>query len=463
MLYISFDSKYFEHPKLAPNKASLQCGRFRQVGKCTGRSMMYVGSLEAWMVTTRFPRGECLSESSCKTSSFLIKASRSDERLPLSFAQQRLWFLAQMEGVSEAYYEFCGLRLKGDLDAAALRRALDRIVVRHEVLRTTFAFIDGEPTQRIAAVEDSRFHLIEHDLRRHIDAQAEIARLAAQEAGASFDLEHGPLIRGRLIRLGEDEHALLMTMHHIVSDGWSMGVLVNELSALYGAFLRGEEDPLPELEIQYADYALWQRQWIEGEILQKQAEYWKTALAGVPALLELPADHPRPAQQDYTGAFAGLQLDEQLTAGLKELSRRHGTTLYMTLLAGWAALLARLSGQQDVVIGTPAANRGRAEIEKLIGFFVNTRALRLDLSGSPTVSQLLDQAKTQALAAQQHQDIPFEQVVELANPVRSLSHSPLFQVMFSWQNNEQGSLDLPGLQLLPLQSSPHRIAKFDLN
>ena len=219
---------------------------------------------------------------------------------------------------------------------------------------------------------------------------------------------------------------------------------------------------MPELEIQYADYALWQRQWMDGEILRRQAAYWKNTLAGAPELLELPGDHVRPAQKEYAGAFAGLQLDEQLTAGLKGLSRRHGTTLFMTLLAGWAVLLARLSGQQDVVVGTPTANRGRAEIENLIGFFVNTLAVRLDLSGSPTVSELLEQAREQALAAQHHQDIPFEQVVELANPVRSLAHSPLFQVMFAWQNNEQGAFELPGLELRSLGSSPHRMAKFDL-
>ena len=219
---------------------------------------------------------------------------------------------------------------------------------------------------------------------------------------------------------------------------------------------------MPELEIQYADYAVWQRQWIEGEILQQQAAYWKTTLAGAPALLELPTDHTRPVQQDFAGGFVELVLDEQLTAGLKDLSRRHGTTLYMTLLAGWAILLARLSGQQDVVIGSPVANRGRAEIENLIGFFLNTLVLRLDLSGSPSVSELLEQTKAQSLAAQRHQDIPFEQVVELAQPVRSLAHSPLFQVMFAWQNATEARLELPGLEAQPLPSASYRVAKFDL-
>ncbi len=391
----------------------------------------------------------------------IMPAQRSG-RLPLSFAQQRLWFLAQMEGGSAAYHIPFGLHLKGDLNRTALGRALDRIVVRHEVLRTTFAFHDGEPVQEIGAVEQSSFGLIEHDLRGHNDVAAELAAISELEAGAPFDLAAGPLIRGRLIRLAEDEHVLLVTMHHIVSDGWSMGVLVSELKALYGAFLRGEADPLPELEIQYADYAVWQRQWIEGEILQQQAAYWKTTLAGAPALLELPTDHTRPVQQDFAGGFVELVLDEQLTAGLKDLSRRHGTTLYMTLLAGWAILLARLSGQQDVVIGSPVANRGRAEIENLIGFFVNTLVLRLDLSGSPSVSELLQQTKAQSLAVQRHQDIPFEQVVELVQPVRSLAHSPLFQVMFAWQNATDARLELPGLEVQPLASASYRVAKFDM-
>ena len=237
----------------------------------------------------------------------LIAATGRGERLPLSFAQQRLWFLAQMDGVSETYHIPFGLRLKGDLNRTALRQSLDRILARHEALRTTFVFVEEQPVQRIGDGEASCFLLIEHDLREHGDAQAELARLVSWEAGAPFDLEAGPLIRGRLIRLAEDEHALLITMHHIVSDGWSMGLLLDELGKLYSAFLRGQDDPLPPLGIQYADYALWQRQWIEGEILQRQAAYWKTALAGVPALLELPADHPRPAQQDHAGASAELR------------------------------------------------------------------------------------------------------------------------------------------------------------
>src|ERR1700722_19212322 len=366
-----------------------------------------------------------------------------------------------MGGVSEAYHISFGLYLHGELDHGAFRRALDRILARHEALRTTFVVMDGGPVQRISS-RDSCFSLLEHDLRQHMDPLAELDCLVTQEATASFDLEAGPLIRGRLVRLAEDQHAVLITMHHIVSDGWSMGVLTHELSALYRSFLQGQADPLAEPTLQYADYAIWQREWIEGEVLQQQADYWKTTLAAAPALLEVPLDHARPAEQDYTGAFAGLVLEEELTAALKAFSKRHGTTLFMTLLAGWAALLTRLSGQQDVVIGTPVANRGHSEIEGLIGFFVITLPLRLDLSGSLTVSELLDRVKAQTLAAQQHQDIPFEQVVELARPVRSLAHSPLFQAMFVWQHASQNTLELPGLEIRALPFLPPVVSKFDL-
>ncbi|HEU0077398.1 MAG TPA: condensation domain-containing protein, partial [Longimicrobiaceae bacterium] len=320
--------------------------------------------------------------------------------LPLSFAQQRLWFLEQMGGVGNAYHLPWRLRLRGELDAGALRRALERIVARHEALRTTFGEADGQPVQRIAPAEESPFHLVEHDLGGHPEAGAELRRLMAEEAGAPFDLERGPLIRGRLARMAADDHVLLVAMHHIVSDGWSMGVLDRELGVLYASFQRGESDPLPPLPVQYADYAAWQRRWVDGEVLHEQAEYWRRTLSGAPELLELPTDHPRPAQMDHAGASLGIELDEELTAGLKELSRRHGTTLFMTLLAGWAVVLSRLSGRDDLVIGTPTANRGRREIEGLIGFFVNTLALRVELSGSPSVAELLARVKARALEAQ---------------------------------------------------------------
>jgi hypothetical protein len=360
-----------------------------------------------------------------KTSKFApITVAKKRENLPLSYAQQGLWFLAQMEGGSQAYHVPLGLQLCGRLDVAALRRALDRIVARHEVLRTIFGMVDGQPVQRIVATEESRFHLLEQDLRQNPDALGELERVKREEAGAEFDLQAGPMIRGRLLRVAEEEYGLLITMHHIVSDAWSMEILFKELSVLYGTYVKGEEDELPELAIQYADYAVWQRKWMEGEVLQQQAEYWRKNLEGAPELLEVPADRVRPARQVYSGATLRVQLREDLMEGLKELSARQGTTLYMTLLAAWAVLLGRLSEEQDVVIGTPVANRGRVEIEGLVGFFVNMLAVRVDLSGRPTVAEMLQRVKRQALTAQQHQDIPFEQVVELVQPVRSLAHSP---------------------------------------
>jgi amino acid adenylation domain-containing protein len=390
----------------------------------------------------------------------IVPASRL-EALPLSFAQQRLWFLAQLdERAGAAYAMPGGVRLKGSLDVAALQAAMNHIVTRHEALRTCFGLIDGAPTQVIGPPDVGPM-LLQVDLSGHSDAEAELARLAAEEGRAPFDLAHGPLIRVRLIRLADDDHVLLVTMHHIVSDGWSMGVLVNEFSALYAAFSQGQPDPLPALPIQYADYAVWQRRWITGEVLQRQLDFWRNHLSGAPALLELPTDRPRPAVQDYAGASFGFELDTELTANLKALSQRHGTTLFMTLLASWAALLARLSGQSDVVIGTPVANRHRAEIEPLIGFFVNTQALRIELSGALSVAELLAQVRATALAAQDHQDVPFEQVVEALSPVRSMAHSPVFQVMFAWQNTPAAALDLPGLQLEPVSASSTTV-KFDL-
>ena len=390
-----------------------------------------------------------------------IPAVDRTKPIPLSFAQQRLWFLAQLEGASEAYHVPLNLTLTGRLDREALRRALDRIVDRHEALRTTFEAIGGEPVQRIAAAETG-FALIEHDLRGRSDITDELKRLAEEEAAAPFDLSGGPLIRGRLVQEAAQEHTLLITMHHIVSDGWSMAVFMDELKTLYTAFLNGEANPLPSLPVQYAEFAAWERAALaNSEMAEQQAAYWKKALAGAPALLELPADRPRPAQQDYAGAMAEVDLDAELTRRLRDLSKRHGVTLYVTFLAAWAALMGRLSGQEDVVIGSPAANRGRAEFEPLIGFFVNTLPMRIDLSGDLTVGELLARVKKQALAAQQHQDLPFEQVVEAVQPQRSLAYSPLFQVMFAWQNTPRAAFELPGLRVASI-AVPHATAQFDL-
>ncbi|MET3498371.1 amino acid adenylation domain-containing protein, partial [Variovorax boronicumulans] len=383
--------------------------------------------------------------------------------LPLSFAQQRLWFLAQMdERASAAYHIPGGVRLSGALERGALQRALDTIVARHEVLRTGFVRQDDGSTVQVIAPEDVGLPLLHVDLTGSADADTETTRNAEEEAATLFDLAQGPLIRARLLKLAEREHVLLVTMHHLVSDGWSMGLLVRELGSLYGAYVQGHEDPLSPLAIQYADYAAWQRQWISGQRLQQQLAYWRSHLEGAPALLELPTDHARPAVQDFTGASIGFELDRADSAALQALAARHGATLHMVLLAAWAALLVRLSGQADVVIGTPVANRTRAEVESVIGPFVNTLALRVDLSGHPTVAQLVEQVKASALGAQAHQDVPFEQVIEALNPERSLAHSALFQVMFAWQNMPGGALELPGLALQGFGVRSNTV-KFDLD
>ncbi|MBX8484721.1 non-ribosomal peptide synthetase [Pseudomonas cichorii] len=391
-----------------------------------------------------------------------ITLADRDADLPMSFAQQRLWFLAQMEGASEAYHMPAGLRLRGVLDASVLQNALDRVVERHEALRTRFVPHASQQAVQVIDAENIGFTLKRIDLSGQADAKLQMQTLAHEEALAPFDLERGPLVRGTLIRLGETEHVLLVTLHHIISDGWSIGVLTREVAALYDALRQGHADPLPPLTLQYADYAAWQRRWLTGEVLEKQSRYWKETLADAPALLTLPTDRPRPAEQSYSGASLPVTFDEDLTQALKALSQRHGATLYMTVMSAWAALLSRLSGQDDVVIGSPMANRTRAEVEPLIGFFVNTLAIRIDTSDQPDVSALLARVKAQTLAAQRHQDLPFEQVVEIVNPFRSLSHTPIFQAMLSWQDAGVGQAALGELLLEDL-GLLNDIAKFDLS
>jgi amino acid adenylation domain-containing protein len=382
----------------------------------------------------------------------------------LSFAQQRLWFIAQLEGASATYNIPRGFHLSGRLNHSALKSALDTSVARHEVLRTSFVLRDGEPSQVIGPA-DVGFHLLEQDLSSlaDVERQAMIRQVSEGEARQPFDLARGPLIRGQLLCLAQDEYILLVTQHHIISDGWSIGVLVREVSALYTAFSQGLPDPLPRLGIQYADYAAWQRDRLQGEVLQGQVDFWKGHLTGAPELLELPVDRPRPSMQSYAGSSVDVALSKELTVGLHQLAQRHGTTLFTVLLTSWSVLLSKLSGQSEVVIGTLVPNRQRSEIEALIGLFVNTLALRVRLEGNPGVSELLAQIKESTVDAYAHQDIPFEQVVEALQPPRSLSHSPIFQAMLALNNTPDGiEVSLPGLTVCELEQT--RIAAhFDLS
>ncbi|PPQ13751.1 non-ribosomal peptide synthetase, partial [Bradyrhizobium sp. AC87j1] len=400
-----------------------------------------------------------LSRSGAQDLPAIVPVSR-EAPLVLSFAQQRLWFLAQLDQSSTNYHIPLGWRLKGGLDRSAWQRSLDRVLARHEALRSVFVAPEGKPWVELLP-EDAGLPVVEQDLRDRPDADEALLGLCREEARTPFDLARGPLIRGRLIRISDEEHVLLLTQHHIVSDGWSLGVLVHELSQLYRAFVAGEGDPLPPLAIQYPDYAAWQRQWLSGERLQSQAQYWRNNLSGAPARLALPTDRSRPAEQSFAGASVTVVIDAELTRDLKRLSRQHDTTLFMTVLAAWAALLSRLSGQDDLMIGVPSANRGRREVEELIGCFVNTLALRLDLSGEPSVAELLARTRRTALGAQEHQDLPFEQVVEIVQPPRRLDHTPLFQVMLAWQNDAAGTFDLPGLRVEAAADGFDQV-KFDL-
>jgi amino acid adenylation domain-containing protein len=384
-----------------------------------------------------------------------------EQALPLSFAQRRLWFLDQLEPGNPIYNMPAAVCLCGTLNLAALERALNEVVRRHESLRTIYQMSEGEPFQIILPEQPLAIHLINVDELPETDRQAEVQRLATIEARKCFDMARGPLLRTTALRLGSEEHVLLLTMHHIISDGWSIGVLVREVAALYAAFLEGEVSPLPELLVQYADYAVWQREWLQGAALDEQLAYWREQLGPGLPILELPTDRPRPRVQTFQGASLTFELSRSLTDELKALSRRSGVTLFMTLLAAFQVLLARYTGQEEVAVGTPIANRRRKEIENLIGFFVNTLVLRTDLSGNPGFRRLLGRVREVCLGGYAHQDLPFEKLVEELQPARDLSLTPLFQVLFVLQNAPQEELALPGLALhyLEIQTGT---AKFDL-
>ena len=388
-----------------------------------------------------------------------IEAMPRGAALPLSFAQQRLWFLTQLEGLSETYHIPLALSLRGELDLPAWRQSLDALYARHEALRSRFVTVEGQPQAHILPAD--ALPLTVHDLRGRQDAQSQARKLAQRLTEAPFDLTQGPLVRAALIRLADEEHLFLLTCHHIISDGWSTGILLRELGALYGALRRGDADPLPPLTLQYPDYAAWQRRYLTPERLAAQAQYWRETLIGAPALLTLPTDRPRPTVQSFSGGEVPIAIDAELTQALRQFSRQHGGTLFMTVLAAWSLVLARMAGQQELVIGTPEANRGRLETESLVGFFVSTLALRIDLRDDPDLPTLIARIRHTVLTAQENRDLPFEQVVELVNPPRHLGYTPLFQVMLAWQDGSVRDISLPGLQAESAELG-YQIAKYDL-
>jgi amino acid adenylation domain-containing protein len=369
---------------------------------------------------------------------------------PLSYSQQRLWFLNQLEPASTLYNMPAAIKLKGRLDLPALARTFNEVVRRHEVLRTRFADVDGAPVQIIAPTLDVPLPLADLSGLDDTERQVQVQAALAYQSHTPFDLAAGPLVRTGVIRLAADEHLLLFNMHHIVSDGWSIGVLISEVTAIYGAYVEGRTSPLAELPIQYSDFAEWQRSYLSGDVLARQLSYWHEQLDGAPALLTLPTDRPRPAVQSPRGGSATFAMPQHLAKGLHTLSKQHNATLFMTLTAAFGLLLSRYAGQSDVCIGTPIANRNRTELESMIGLFINTLVLRVRLAAASSFAELLEQARDTALGAYAHQDVPFEYLLDELQVTRNTSHSPLFQAMIVLQNAPDGELTLPGLSLQPL-------------
>jgi amino acid adenylation domain-containing protein len=380
-------------------------------------------------------------------------------QLPLSFGQQRLWFLDQLEPGNPAYNGLGAVRLVGDLDLQALEQALNDLQRRHEVLRTVITEEEGRPWQVVQPA--LRWRLPVEDLSGDPRPDEALQLLARKEAHAPFDLERGPVWRARLVRLGPREHVLLTVTHHIASDGWSVGVMIREIGALYTAALKGERAALPALPIQYADYAHWQHEWLESAALEASLGFWKRQLAGSPSGLDLPADRPRPAVQSFHGAREWWVIPRDLLERVRKLGRQENATLFMTLLTAFDVLLSRYSGQEDIVVGSPIANRTRPELEGLVGFFVNMLALRTDLSGDPTVREVLRRVREMTLDAYTHQDMPFERLVEALRPPRDLGRPPLFQVLFVLQNAPMTALELPELRVEVVDVAPG-LARFDL-
>ncbi|MBW4602153.1 MAG: amino acid adenylation domain-containing protein [Calothrix sp. FI2-JRJ7] len=392
----------------------------------------------------------------------LIQPIPREGNIPLSFAQQRLWFIDQFESGSSLYNVPIALHLKGVLNVAALSQTLNEIVRRHEGLRTSFILVEGQPVQLITPELIINLPIVDLQDLSEVEQKDQVLQIISSEAKRPFNLAQAPLLRASLLRLNEVEHIVTFTMHHIISDGWSMGVLVQEVAALYEAFSKCQPSQLPELPIQYADFALWQRQWLQGEVLESQLAYWQKQLGGNLPVLQLPTNFKRPKVQTFQGATKSFSLSKNLTEALETLSHNENVTLFMTLLAAFKTLLYRYTGQEDILVGSPVANRNQEKLELLIGFFVNTLVLRTDLSGNPSFRELLKRVREVTLGAYTHQDLPFEQLVEKLHPERNLSHTPLFQVMFQLQNTPNQTLELPGLTWKTLEFH-NQTSKFDLS
>ena len=383
--------------------------------------------------------------------------ARNSNLAPLSFSQERLWFLDQLQPNSSLYVMPMAVRLVGRLDGMALERALGQIIIRHHILRTNFVSMNGSPVQVIGPGAEFKLQTVGLDGA----LPEEIQQRLIEEVERPFDLARDLMLRAALFRLGENEHVLLLSMHHIASDAWSWSIFLRELSGLYRAAVAGEETSLPSLPIQYADYSNWEHEQFQAGKLEQELAYWRRQLQGAPVLLELPADHSRPATQSFRGACCTISSSRALHEQLRAIARREGVTLYLLLLTAFKAVINRYTGREDIVIGTPIAGRNETETESLIGFFVKTLALRTDLSGAPTVRELLQRVKQVVLDAHAHQDLPFEKIVEELRPVRSPGFPPLVQVMFAFQNTPARELELPGITASAIEL-PGRTAKFDL-
>ncbi|MGH8078265.1 MAG: condensation domain-containing protein, partial [Lysobacter sp.] len=386
---------------------------------------------------------------------------RESDRVPASFAQQRLWFVDQLGGGSPQYNMPGAMRVSGTFDDDVAERALARIVARHEPLRTVF--VDGEMglQQWIRAEVDFRLRRIDLQHLSGEGQEAAVADILSRDAAAIFDLSHDLMLRASFLRLAHDAAVFVFNMHHIASDGWSMGILVREFFALYEAIAHARPDPLPRLSVQYADYAQWQRRWLAGNVLERRLAYWETQLAGIPALHTLPLDRPRPAAQTFNGAAHEFTLAPDTLAGLKQLALANQATLFMVLQAAFALLLSRHSGSSDIVIGTPVANRMQKELEPLVGLFVNTLVLRADCSAGQSFSEFLARLRRVNLDAQTNQDVPFEYLIERLKPARNASHSPLFQIMFNMSGTGADAGGTTSLRITPLGGA-QATAKFEL-